>query len=857
MQTDGVERGNLRVYLGAAPGVGKTFAMLQEGQRRAERGTDVVVAFVETHGRAKTAAAVGNLEVLPRRTVDHNGLLVEELDLDVVLTRRPQVALVDELAHTNAVDSRLDPTRPPPHRKRWQDVEAMLAAGIDVVTTVNIQHLESLNDVVAAITGIRQQETVPDRVVRSADAIELVDMSPQALRRRLAHGNVYPAHKIDAALSNYFREGNLTALRELALLWLADRVEDGLEAYREQHHIAGTWPARERVVVGISGGPESLALMRRAARIASRSAGGEWLAVYVSRQDGLTGVSPGALERLRSAAEELGGEFQAVVAHDPADGLLDVARGVNATQVLIGASRRSRLSALLQPGVGEEVIARSGEIDVHVVTHDYARRAGYLRHRRRTLSRARRMAGYLLAVVGTGALATGLLSTPDLHGLPTESMLMLTLVVGTALLGGLWPAVVAAVLSSLALNFLFVPPTRTLTIANPENAFAIVVFVVVGVAVASVVDRSARRTQEAIQARTEANTLAVLAHGLLHSGDDPAELLREVGEALDLTGARLIRRATGTEPELTVATWGKSGPSDQSTRMDAGPQLQLELSGRTLDASDQRLVTAYAAHFAVLEERRHAEQEAARARLLDEGNRTKTALLAAVSHDLRTPLAAIKAATSSLRNTTIAWSAEDREELLATVEESADRLDVLVANLLDLSRLQTQTLTTLTTEVDLASAAEWTLAGIVGAGDLIVTAPDDLPSALADPGLLDRVIANVVENALKHAAGSTITLAASGWTTPSGKPRVSLRVVDHGPGVPPGGLDAIFEPFQRLGDIPRGDGVGLGLAVARGLTEAMGGTVTAEETPGGGLTVVIDLPAAEFTSQSEPLPSLP
>lgn len=307
MQTDGVERGNLRVYLGAAPGVGKTFAMLQEGQRRAERGTDVVVAFVETHGRAKTAAAVGGLEVLPRRTVDHNGLLVEELDLDAVLARRPHVALVDELAHTNARDSRDEPTGRPAHRKRWQDVEAMLAAGIDVVTTVNIQHLESLNDVVAAITGIRQQETVPDRVVRSAETIELVDMSPQALRRRLAHGNVYPAHKIDAALSNYFREGNLTALRELALLWLADRVDAGLEAYREQHHIAGTWPARERVVVGISGGPESQALMRRAARIASRGAGGEWLAVYVSRQDGLTGVSPGTLERLRAAAGELGG----------------------------------------------------------------------------------------------------------------------------------------------------------------------------------------------------------------------------------------------------------------------------------------------------------------------------------------------------------------------------------------------------------------------------------------------------------------------------------------------------------------------------------------------------------------------
>ena len=866
MQTDSVERGSLRVYLGAAPGVGKTFAMLAEGQRRAERGTDVVVGLVETHGRAKTEAAIGDLEVLPRRVVDHGGMVVGELDVAAVLARRPEVVLVDELAHTNAVDSNVavhgasdqaatdhggpgrtavdgDPAGGG-RVKRWQDVEILLQAGIDVITTVNIQHLESLNDVVTSITGIRQRETVPDRVVRAAEAIELVDMSPQALRRRMAHGNVYAADKIDAALSNYFREGNLAALRELALLWLADRVDDGLDRYRQQHRIAGTWPTRERVVVGVSGGPETLALMRRAARIASRTAGGEWLAVYVSRQDGLAGVSPEALERIRRTAEELGGTFQAVVADNSADGLLDVARGVNASQVLIGASRRGRVSALLQPGVGEEVIARSGEIDVHVVTHDYARRAGRRRLHQRVVSRARRIAGYLLAVVGTATLAAGLWLTPDLHGLPTESLLMLTMVVGTALLGGLWPSVLAAVLSSLALNFLFVPPTGTLTIEDPENAFAIVVFIVVGVAVASVVDRSARRTQEAIQARTEANTLAVLAHSLLRSGDDPNQLLRQTGEALGMTGAAWVRTSDDTGSQSTVAAWGVVEPADVSCRVEAGPGLVLVLHGRTLSAADQRLLTAYAAHFAVLEERRRAEQDAVRTRELDEGNRTKTALLAAVSHDLRTPLAAIKAATSSLRNTSIAWSVQDREDLLATVEESADRLDALVANLLDMSRLQTQTITARAVELDLATAAEWTLANIPGAEAITVAAPDDLPTVIADPGLLDRVVANVVENALKHAGAAKIAVTASAWTIPDGAVHVSLRVVDHGPGVPTRALGRIFEPFQRMGDVPAGDGVGLGLAVARGLTEAMNGTVTAEPTPGGGLTVVIDLPAA-------------
>ena len=836
MQTEPMERGALRVYLGAAPGVGKTYAMLAEGLRRAERGTDVVVAFVETHGRAKTEAAIAGLERVPRREVDHGGLLVGELDLAAVLDRRPEVALVDELAHTNAGDPRATTG----HTKRWQDVETLLAAGIDVITTVNIQHLESLNDVVASITGIRQRETVPDEVVRAADTIELVDMSPQALRRRMAHGNVYAADKIDAALANYFREGNLGALRELALLWLADRVDAGLERYRGQHRIAGSWPTRERVVVGVSGGPESLALMRRAARIASRTAGGEWLAVYVSRRDGLTGVAPDALERLRVAAEEMGGGFQAVVAHDSADGLLDVARGVNASQVLIGASRRGRLSTVLQPGVGEEVIARSGEIDVHVVTHDYARRAGLARTRRRTLSRARLVTGYLVAVLGTALLALGLYLTPDLHGLPTESLLMLTMVVATALVGGLWPAVLAALLSSLALNFLFVPPTRTLSIADPENAFAILVFVVVGTAVATVVDRSARRTAEAVRARAEANALAVLAHSLLHSGDDPVELLRQAGEVLGMSGAALVEGSTGR----TVTVWGDPPSSETDARVEVGSDLTLVLRGRPLEASDQSLLTAYAAHFAVLEERRRAQADAARTQELAEGNRTKTALLAAVSHDLRTPLAAIKAASSSLRNTAIAWSEEDREALLATVEESADRLDALVANLLDMSRLQTGSITSLSAEVDLASVAEWTLRAVPGAESIAVTAPDDLPPVSADPGLLERVIANVVENALKHADAAAIAVSVSAWTSTASGPRVSLRVVDRGPGVPAEALETIFEPFQRLGDVPAGDGVGLGLAVARGLMEAMGGTLTAEQTPGGGLTQVVDLPAA-------------
>ncbi len=839
-------RGRLRVYLGAAPGVGKTFAMINEGHRRAERGTDVVIGFVETHGRVKTEEAIGGLPIVPRRSIAYRGMTVTELDVDAVLARRPEVALVDELAHTNVTDA----AGTHRHLKRWQDVQQLLDAGIDVITTVNVQHLESLNDVVESITGVRQTETVPDGVVRGADAVELVDMSPQSLRRRMAHGNIYAADKVDTALSRYFREGNLAALRELALLWLADRVDEGLDRYRDAHQIDATWAARERVVVAVSGAPESTALMRRAARIATRAAGGEWLAVYITRRDGLSGVSTELLEKLRAKAQELGGSFHAVVATDVAEGLLDFARGVNASQVLLGASRRSRFSALLRPGVGEVVIAESGEIDVHVVTHDYARRGRTARGRRVSVGHTRLIAGYLTAVVGTAALSAGLSATPDLHGLPTESMLMMSLVVATALIGGLWPAILAALLGGLCLNFLFVPPTGTLTIADPENALAVVVFLFTGMAVATVVDRAARRTEQASRARAEANALAVLSHSLLHSGETEAQVLAQACEVFGMTGAAVFR----IEPDgsQTVEAAHGDPPASISTA-DADvaltPEVSVAFRGRPLQAADRRLMTAYAAHFTVLRERERARDAFRQATDLAEANRTRTALLAAVSHDLRTPLAGIKAAVSSLRNTEIDWSANDEAELLSTIEDSADRLDGLVGNLLNMSRLQMGIINPLTTDVDLASAVEWALDPLPRSDRVERQLGTDLPTARVDPGLLDRVIANVVENALRHTPdGTAVHVTGSTWTDRTPAQWVSLRVIDHGPGIPQSSRDALFAPFQRLGDVPNGDGLGLGLAVARGLTEAMGGTMTAEDTPGGGLTMVVDLPASTHPS---------
>ncbi len=383
-------RGRLRVYLGAAPGVGKTYAMLSEGHRRLSRGADVVVGYVESHGRAQTAQLVEGLEVVPRRTLTHRGVGFEEMDVDAVLARRPRIALVDELAHTNVPGSR--------NERRWHDVEELLAAGIDVISTVNVQHLASLGDVVLAITGVRQRETVPDDVVRRADQIELVDMSPQALRRRMAHGNVYPAEKVDAALSKYFRVGNLTALRELALLWVADRVDEGLETYRVQNRIESIWPARERIVVALTGGPEGETLLRRGARVAGRSQGRDLLAVHVVRGDGVVGATPEALARQRRLVEELGGTFHTVVGDQIPDGVLDFARSVNATQVVVGASRRSRLSSLISPGTSESIVRESGDIDVHVVTHERAGGAWWTSTHRR-LARRRRLVAWAAAIV--------------------------------------------------------------------------------------------------------------------------------------------------------------------------------------------------------------------------------------------------------------------------------------------------------------------------------------------------------------------------------------------------------------------------------------------------------------------------
>ncbi len=847
-----MSRGKLRVYLGAAPGVGKTYAMLAEGQRRLVRGTDVVVGLVETHGRAHTAELVSGFEVVPRRTLEHRGASFAEMDVDAVLARHPQVALVDELAHTNVPGTRND--------KRWSDVEELLAAGIDVITTVNIQHLETVNDVVEKITGVPQRETVPDAVVRAADQVELVDMAPEALRRRMAHGNVYPPEKVDAALGNYFRVGNLTALRELALLWTADKVDEALQRYRVEHHIGETWETRERVVVALTGGPEGPTLVRRAARIAARSRGGDLLAVHVTRSDGLVGASPGALAAQRRLVESLGGSYHQVLGDDVASALLTFARAENASQLVLGASRRSRMAALVTgDGIGASTIRQSGDIDVHIVTHSQTGRGRHRTRGRHSLSSRRRAQGFALAVLLPPVLALLLDLLDSGLNLTSDVLLFLLVVVVVALVGGFLPALLAALSGSMLLNFFFTPPTRTFTIAERNNALALGVFVVVAVLVSSVVDLASRRTREAARSAAESETLATLAGNVLRGQTALPALLDRVREAFGQSSVTLLERVGGVEPAVgPVAEWrvvASAGstpcprPESGDTALPASEDLSMVLCGRPLFADDQRLLGAFAAQAAGLLEHRRLQEAAAAAVPLAEADKMRTALLAAVGHDLRTPLATAKAVVTSLMGRDVDWSAGDRRDLLETADSALDRLSGLVDNLLDLSRLHAGALALLAAPTALDEVVARALDGMGPAGRMVVVdVPEDLPEVLVDPGLLERVLANLLANATRFSpAGVPPLLTGSRLGD-----RVEVRVVDRGPGIPPEQWDQVFLPFQRLGDTDNTTGVGLGLALSRGLVEAMDGTVTPEETPGGGLTMVVAVPCARPPGSAEP-----
>jgi two-component system, OmpR family, sensor histidine kinase KdpD len=826
-------RGQLRIYLGAAAGVGKTYAMLNEGHRRREYGEDVVIGFVEPHRRPKTIEQIRDLEIVPRRQMEYGGTTFEEMDIGAVLARHPKIALVDELAHTNVPGSR--------NEKRWQDVEELLDAGINVISSLNIQHLESLNDVVEEITGVKQRETIPDAVVRSADELQLVDLTPDALRNRLARGDVYAPERVDAALANYFRPGNLSALRELALAWLADRIDEGLEEYRRRQGIEEPWETRERVLVALTGSPDGERLIRRAGRMAQRTKG-ELVAVHVIPQDGLSDRATELLDRQRKLVAELGGSYHEVVGEDIGDALLEAARSLNVTQLVMGASRRSRWQRLTRGSVIGKVIRGSGtRIDVHVVSHPDAAEEAFTipRTRRPATLPSRRIAiGLAVAVLGPPLLAFVLSHLREHVGLPSVLLLFLLLVIGVSAVGGLLPALVAAISSFLLANWYFTPPLHTFEIRNGEHILALVVFLTVAAVVSILVDLAARRAVQGNRARAEAEALARLA------GSAPVDtVLDTLRRVLGLDGASVLHRTgSGWQVESARGAPVPDSPAASTTTIDLDGEHVLALAGKPVRAEDQRVLEAFAQELAASVQLEELEEEAQSAGAHSAASELRAALLSAVSHDLRTPLSAIKASVTSLLQRDVDWTPEARQDFLETIDEETDRLNALVGNLLDMGRLNAGALEITAAPVDLEEVLPAAVRSLGARSDSVdLDVPETLPRVLADRGLLERALANVIENAIRYSPLETPARVTAGVVDGL----VDVRIVDRGPGVPEGQREQLFMPFQRLGDSGTDDGVGLGLAVAKGFVEAMGGELEVEDTPGGGLTIVARLRVAE------------
>lgn len=840
-------RGKLRIFLGVAPVEGTSSSLLTEGRALLAAGVDVVVGAA--------AGADPERALAPEPALDPRAETGRELDVEALLARRPAVVLVDDLAWINPAGAR--------HRHRWEDVEELLEAGIDVVSAVDVRRLASLAAVAESITGLPRQETVPDDVVRRADRVELVDPAPELLRGATGTGAT--------ATAGSFRPGAVDALRELALLWLAARNGGASESYPDpaaptgERGRAGREPGgRERVVVGLGGGQEGELLIRRAARSIARTRGGELLAVHVRPFGSPAGELTPLLEAQRRLVAGVGGTYQSVGGDDPARALLDVARSSGATRVVVGASRRRPLGRWPgRQGVAARVLQEAGDVDVQLVPFPGAG-TGTTASGRGSLGRRRVMTGFALAVLLPIAIAllTGSAGEPNFA---LTMLIQFTAAIAVALVGGLWPAVLAAVWGSVLLNYFSTAPVRTLIISDPANLVALVLFVAVSAAVAVVVDRSARRSKEAAAAGAEAATLSELARGVLAGQDTARDLLEQVRARFQMTSVALFHRSSAATSDdgapLPPGEWtlqasvGEGSPPEPAGAdnvEEVADNLMLALNGRTLPARDRRLLGAFGAHLVALEQRHQLSLTRQANLRLAEGDKMRTAVLRAVSHDLRTPLAGIKLAVSSLRQESVAFTPSEERELLATIEDYSDRLEGLVDNLLDMSRLSSDTLTPLLLPVEWSSVLPEALRG-VPRGRVRVQLPPDLPAVEADPGMLERVIANVVENAVKYAPESEILISgsAAGRVTVGGRPAGELRIVDHGRGVPAEDVVAMFRPFQRLDDISQrpdgGTGVGLGLAVAKGFTEAMGGTLEAERTPGGGLTMVIRLPVSTAT----------
>jgi two-component system, OmpR family, sensor histidine kinase KdpD len=814
------------VYLGAAPGVGKTHAMLEEALRRSGRGADIVVGVLQDDGRATIQALAERLEAVASKP-DSRG--VSDLDVVAVRIRRPQVVLVDDLAHRNRDDI-----------ARWESVEELLADGIEVITTVNIGSLESLRDIVTAITGTAPEVTVPDSVVQAADQIELVDMSPEALRRRLAHGHIYPSERVDASLANLFRPAVLGALRQLSLLWLADRVEEQLEHQLVPELPGDARKVRERIVVALAGqGGDRV--VRRAARLAGRT-GAHIVGVHVVSPRRQPGPD---LEHQRRLLTGLGGVYREVVGDDVAGALAEFARIEQATQLVIGASAGSGTTP--RGSVAADLLKDIGAIDVHVVptnvTEQTARRT-VGRHSSTGRPRLNVIVAWALCVLGLPVL-TAVLSAAHRHvSVGSALMIDLCAVMAVAALGGIGPGIAASVAAFALTNWFLTPPLHTLTVGEAQNVVALTVFILVTVVVSVSADRAARRSREATHARAEAAALARSAATLVGADDPLPDLLEQLRATFGLSAATVMERSEhGWWPTHASGQPALLSPEEgTSIDISASGDLLLVVSDDALRPEQLEVLRAFGDQLAMAVEARRLRRDAANADLLLEANALRAALLQAVSHDFRTPLATIKASSSGLLHPDIDFSAEDRKQLLNDIDAAADRLDRMVRDLLDMSRLQAGAVELALGAVALEEVVAAALTGLPNASRRVeVDVSESLSMVSADAALLERAVANLVSNALAWSPIDAPVRVEAGQIGGS----IDLRIIDRGPGIPVDDRERIFLPFQRLGDRSTDAGAGLGLAIAKGFVEAMGAQLVVDDTPGGGLTLTIRLAVSD------------
>jgi len=866
-------RGRLKVFLGAAPGVGKTYSMLQTAQARRREGIDVVIGIVETHGRADTQALLEGLETIPRQRIEYRGSLLEEMDLDAVLARRPALVLVDELAHTNAPGRR--------HPKRYQDVEELLAAGIDVYTTVNVQHLESLNDAVAQITTIRVRETLPDRLLDGADEVQLVDLPPEELIRRLREGKVYVPAQAQRAIENYFRPGNLNALRELALRRTADRVDDQMQDYMKSRAIPGPWPATERVMVCVSPSPTSLRLVRATKRRADRR-NAPWTAVYVETpaHQRLSEQDRERISRTLRMAEQLGGQAVSIPGEKPADDLIHYAQSHNVTEIVIGKSQRSWWQELFYGSIVNALIRKSGRIDVHVIRGDDS--PGRSQVRPGLLSSGdSRMRDYVVSAASVAVTAAIGKTVQCFTSLPNLSIVFLLGVLFVAIRYGLWPSLVACVLSALVFNFFFIDPLYTFSIAHPGELLAFVAYFIVAVIASNLAARVHEQAEAARRREDRTSALFALSRALASAPDTQVVLsviADQVGQIVSadtillLSTDGVLRPAaahppgtTLSEHDLGAAQWAWQHGLSSGRATDTLPGIswmflplrtargtvgvlgvRFEMGAGEISPRRRRLIEGLADQAAVGIESARLRQDIEQARVYAETEKLRTALLSSVSHDLRTPLASIIGAASSLLTYGKDYDETTSRDLLQTIQEEAERLNRFVGNLLDITRLESGKLELNLDWVEISDliGSAVTRAGQPLAGHRLTTKIESrLPLLRLDFVLMEQVLFNLLDNAAKYSPPDAAVHVQAFQEASA----VKIEITDEGPGVPAADLERIFDKFYRARAADRYvAGTGLGLSICRGIVEAHGGTVAAHSPAvAKGLAITISLPAGE------------